>query len=49
MTINEVRKIKNLKPIEGGEKLIFAGTNEDPEPDSKPEETDAPDAETADQ
>lgn len=49
MTINEVRKLKNLKPIEGGEKLIFAGTNEDPEPDSKPEETDAPDAETADQ
>lgn len=25
MTINEVRKLKNLKPIEGGDALIFAG------------------------
>lgn len=56
MTINEVRKLKNLKPVEGGDKLIFAGTapavagaNEGQEPDPKPEETDAFDAETADQ
>ena len=56
MTINEVRKLKNLKPVEGGDKLIFAGTapavagaNEGQEPDPKPEETDASDAETADQ
>ena len=25
MTINEVRKLKNLKPVDGGERLIFAG------------------------
>lgn len=28
MTINEVRKLKNMKPIEGGDKLIFAGKSE---------------------
>lgn len=27
MTINEVRKIKNLPPIEGGDKIIFSGSN----------------------
>lgn len=35
MTINEVRKLKNLKPVDGGDKLIFAG---------KPETADAPNA-----
>lgn len=28
MTVNEVRKLKNLKPIDGGNVLIFAGTQE---------------------
>jgi hypothetical protein len=26
MTINEVRKLKNMPPITGGDQLIFAGT-----------------------
>jgi HK97 family phage portal protein len=45
MTINEVRRLKNLKPVVGGDKLIFAGAA----PAPQPEEDDAPDAETADQ
>lgn len=45
MTINEVRRLKNLKPVAGGDKLIFAGAA----PASQPEEDDAPDAEAADQ
>lgn len=40
MTINEVRKLKNLKPVEGGDKLIFAG--------SKQENADASNDETTD-
>lgn len=28
MTINEVRRLKNLKPVEGGEQLIFAGASQ---------------------
>lgn len=52
MTVNEVRRLKNLKPAAGGDKVIFSGTapaapKEDPEQpatDPNPEETDAPDA-----
>ena len=57
MTINEVRRLKNLPPVAGGEKLIQAGAAatvpapntdaEDPAADQKPEENDAPDAEAA--
>lgn len=49
MTINEARKLKNLKPVDGGDKLIFAGstptakTDEKPDPDT--EEQNEPDAE----
>lgn len=55
MTINEVRRLKNLKPIKGGDDVIFAGsapaeTNQAGEEQKpNPEESDAPDAETADQ
>lgn len=48
MTINEVRRLKNLKPVAGGDKLIFAGTATAALA-PQPEEDDAPDAETADQ
>lgn len=56
MTINEVRKLKNLKPVAGGDQLIFAGAAkpapaapEEPATDPNPEEQDAPDAQTAGQ
>ncbi|MGL6245637.1 phage portal protein [Pseudomonas sp.] len=51
MTINEVRRLKNLKPIAGGDKLIFTSTGQtaptpadNPAPETDPEETDASDA-----
>lgn len=57
MTINEVRRLKNLKPVDGGDRLVFAGTTappapadpEDPANDPNPEEPDASDAQTAGQ
>lgn len=41
MTVNEARKLKNLKPVDGGDKLIFAGSaptatpSEQPDPDTE--------------
>lgn len=60
MTINEVRKLKNLKPVTQGDQLVMAGMAakpeqpppedpEDPATDPNPEEPDAPDAKTAGQ
>lgn len=46
MTINEVRRLKNLKPVANGDKLIFAGTAT---AKTTPETDDASDAQTADQ
>lgn len=49
MTINEVRRLKNLPPIEGGDQMIFAGSApsaapntdlENPETNPQPEEPD---------
>jgi len=36
MTINEVRKLKNLPPVDGGEQLIMAGAPAPSEPDNAP-------------
>jgi len=56
MTINEVRRLKNLKPVAGGDKLIFTGAGQsvpkptaEPAPEPTPEEDDAPDAQAAGQ
>ena len=57
MTINEVRHLKNLKPLPDGDRLVQAGAAGAPAQTPAPEESteplkgknDAPDAETADQ
>lgn len=36
MTIDEVRKLKNLPPVPGGDRLIMAGSPAAPEPDNAP-------------
>lgn len=48
MTINEVRRLKNLPPVEGGDQLIFAGATatETPAPEPHPEKPDESDDET---
>ena len=36
MTIDEVRKLKNLPPVPGGDRLIMAGSTAAPGPDNAP-------------
>ena len=42
MTINEVRKLKNLPPVPGGDRLVFAGAGDSPPNKSAPAEPDEP-------
>lgn len=42
MTINEIRRLKNLPPIEGGDRIVWAGRSqtEQPEPPESPDRSD---------
>lgn len=46
MTINEIRRLKNLKPIDGGDKLVFAGASQSSLKPTQPDIEDPEDPET---